>query len=206
MQKCSCGPLESHKENWLEGSRECVSWCVYLLLVSHGALSPHHNLAAGLCLQLFGCQSTWAQDPPYKVELHKRAKQTAKKKTTRLKEDYTHFTSQPQTVFFIMSLFIYMCCEWVCLWGLCIRDVSVLLRGTKIAHYMGAGLCWWHHRTAAVLLTLSVTTTEWLSRQLPLWVCVRLCVCVFVCYYPSITLLLSWHLFSRILPFNSYKV
>lgn len=45
---------------------------VYLLLVSHGALSSHHNLAAGLCLQLFGRQSTWAQDPPYKVELNRK--------------------------------------------------------------------------------------------------------------------------------------
>lgn len=68
--------------------RVCVSAyseCVYLLLVSHGALSSHHNLAAGLRLQLFGCQSTWAQDPPYEVKLHKRAKHTHNK--TSPKED-----------------------------------------------------------------------------------------------------------------------
>lgn len=41
----------------------------YLLLISHGALPSHHNLAAGFCLQLFGCQSAGAQDPPYEVEL-----------------------------------------------------------------------------------------------------------------------------------------
>lgn len=48
---------------------------VYLLLVSHGAFSSNHNLAAGLCLQLFGCQSTWAQDPPYEVKLHQKKKE-----------------------------------------------------------------------------------------------------------------------------------
>lgn len=47
---------------------------LYLFLVSHGALSSHHNLAAGLSFQLFGRQSTWAENPPYKVELLKREK------------------------------------------------------------------------------------------------------------------------------------
>lgn len=40
-----------------------------LLLVSHGAFASHHDLAARLCLQLFGCQAPGPQDSSHKIEL-----------------------------------------------------------------------------------------------------------------------------------------
>lgn len=196
-------------ESWFDQTIRRFLWgwflmCVYLLLVSHGALSSHHNLAAGLCLQLFGCQSTWAQDPPYEVELHKKKQYTLLKKKTQAWRKITHILHHNLILSFC-NVSVYLHVLWVTvplrfvhLWCVCVtkRDKNSSLYG-----------CWlvlvaW--QDSVVLLTLSVTTTEWLSRQLPLWVCVRLCVCV--CYYPSVSLLLLWRLFSHILLFNSSKV
>ena len=41
----------------------------YLLFVSHRALAAHHDLAAGLLLQLFCRHAARTQDPTHEVEL-----------------------------------------------------------------------------------------------------------------------------------------
>lgn len=108
--------------------------CVYLLLVPHGALPSDHDLAAGLGLQLFGCQSSWAQDPPHEVELEKKKQNT---------HTHTSITKPPCTFGFDVCL--------------CICDVFVLpgggRRGTEIAHYMAA-------QGRNLPLTLSVSGPE----------------------------------------------
>lgn len=90
--------------------------CVYLLLVSHGALSSNHNLTAGLCLQLFGCQSTRAQDPPDKVKLRKRKKNTLITKQAK-GIDGQIFNLQTQAVF------LQCVCVCVCMCDKCAFEV-----------------------------------------------------------------------------------
>lgn len=90
----------------------CVSQCacegVYLLLVSHGALSSNHNLAAGLSLQLFGRESTWAQDPPYEVELHKGRKTHTDNKAVPKRETHRFSAHTLQSVsFYTMCAFAF---------------------------------------------------------------------------------------------------
>lgn len=50
----------------------------HLLLVSHGAFSPHHNLAARLGLQLFGSQAAGPQDSSHKIKLWRDIKKVEK--------------------------------------------------------------------------------------------------------------------------------
>ena len=52
--------------------------CCYLLFVSHGPLSPNHNFTACLLFQLFGCHTSWTQNPAHKVKLKKREKMCQK--------------------------------------------------------------------------------------------------------------------------------
>jgi len=159
-------------------SNVCVLCVVYLLLVSHGALSSHHNLASGLCLELFGRQSTRAQDPAHEVKLHKRKKHMTVFKKRK--------NSHSQTVF-LQCVCVCVCvCVFACAACQCLCICDVLLRETQIAHYTGAG---------GVLLTLSVSKTEWLTRQLPLCEC----LCVRLCSFPHhdvSNVCLSQHLFS----------
>lgn len=46
--------------------------CCYLLFVSHGPLSPNHNFTACLLFQLFGCHTSWTQNPAHKVKLKRK--------------------------------------------------------------------------------------------------------------------------------------
>lgn len=86
----------------------CVCEGVYLLLVSHGALSSDHNLAAGLSLQLFGRESTWAQDPPYEVELHKGRKTHTDNKAVPKGETHRFSAHTLQSVsFYTMCAFAF---------------------------------------------------------------------------------------------------
>ena len=52
--------------------------CCYLLFVSHGPLSPNHNFTACLLFQLFGCHTSWTQNPAHKVKLKRRKKMCQK--------------------------------------------------------------------------------------------------------------------------------
>lgn len=121
---------------------------------------------------------------PTKLNYIKRAKNKQAWRKTR------HILHHTHTVFFTVCVCYlqHACCERVCevlrfvhLWCGCItkRDKNSSLYG-----------CWlvlvaW--QDTAVLLTLSVTKTEWLTRQLPLCVCVGLCV--FLCHRPSLSIM-----------------
>lgn len=157
--------------------KQCVG--PYLLLVSHGALPSHHNLASCFCLQLFGRQTAGAQDPPYKVKLHKRSRkaQIENKQTWMNTRCITSFTNRR---FYNMCVFTRVC---VCL---NLRCVCVSWRDQNRSLY-GSWLVPMAWQSTTVLLTLSVTKTEWLTRQLPLFL--SLCVCV--CFFNSVALSLS---------------